>query len=75
MQNGMAQDAALRNLEIMGESVRKLPDAWKQTQPQVEWGKVGDGRNVHAPMGGGQHSLDAVTRAQVVSIIVSASLP
>jgi uncharacterized protein with HEPN domain len=48
MGNGMVQDAVLRNLEIMGESVKKLPDAWKQTQPQVEWVKVGDFRNVLA---------------------------
>jgi len=48
MENGMVQDAVLRNLEIMGESVKKLPDAWKQSQPQVEWVKVGDFRNVLA---------------------------
>jgi uncharacterized protein with HEPN domain len=48
MQNGLVQDAVLRNLEVMGESVKKLPDAWKQRQPQVEWVKVGDFRNVLA---------------------------
>jgi uncharacterized protein with HEPN domain len=44
----MVQDAVLRNLEIMGESVKKLPEVWKQSQPQVEWVKVGDFRNVLA---------------------------
>jgi uncharacterized protein with HEPN domain len=48
MGNVMVQDAVLRNLEIMGESVKKVPDAWKQSQPQVEWVKVGDFRNVLA---------------------------
>lgn len=48
MQNEMAQDAVLRNLEIMGESVKKLPNEWKQMQPQVEWVRVGDFRNVLA---------------------------
>ncbi|MEO0416347.1 MAG: HepT-like ribonuclease domain-containing protein [Verrucomicrobiota bacterium] len=38
----------MRNLEVMGESVKKLPKEWKQTQPQVEWVKVGDFRNVLA---------------------------
>jgi uncharacterized protein with HEPN domain len=48
MSRGMVQDAVLRNLEIMGESVKKLPEDWKQLQPQVEWVKVGDFRNVLA---------------------------
>lgn len=48
METSMVQDAVLRNLEIMGASVKKLPDIWKQAQPQVEWVKVGDFRNVLA---------------------------
>lgn len=48
MNNEMIQDAVLRNLEVMGESVKKLPEDWKQTQPQVEWVKLGDFRNVLA---------------------------
>jgi uncharacterized protein with HEPN domain len=48
MASGLVQDAVLRNLEIMGESVKKLPEEWKQSQPQVEWVKVGDFRNVLA---------------------------
>ena len=48
MRNSLVQDAVLRNLEVMGESVKRLPDAWKQSQPQVEWVKVGDFRNVLA---------------------------
>jgi uncharacterized protein with HEPN domain len=48
MSHGMIQDAVLRNLEIMGASVKKLPEDWKQLQPQIEWVKVGDFRNVLA---------------------------
>jgi uncharacterized protein with HEPN domain len=48
MGSGLIQDAVLRNLEIMGESIKKFPEEWKQTQPQVEWIKVGDFRNVLA---------------------------
>lgn len=48
MSRGIVQDAVLRNLEIMGASVKKLPEGWKQLQPQVEWVKVGDFRNVLA---------------------------
>ena len=48
MENQMAQDAVLRNLEIMGESIKQLPQEWKGTQPQIEWVKIGDFRNVLA---------------------------
>jgi uncharacterized protein with HEPN domain len=48
MRNTLVQDAVLRNLEVMGESIKQLPEAWKATQPQIEWVKIGDFRNVLA---------------------------
>ncbi|ANV88873.1 DUF86 domain-containing protein [Picosynechococcus sp. PCC 7117] len=48
LENQMAQDAILRNLEIMGESIKKLPQEWKDTQPRIEWVKIGNFRNVLA---------------------------
>lgn len=48
MNNQMVQDAVLRNLEIMGESIKKLPQEWKDTQPDIEWVKIGNFRNVLA---------------------------
>ncbi len=42
------QDAVLRNLEVMGESIIQLPNEWKATEPQIEWVKIGDFRNVLA---------------------------
>ncbi len=48
MENTLVQDAVLRNLEVMGESIKKLPNEWKASQSQVEWVKVGDFRNVLA---------------------------
>ncbi len=35
MNNQMVQDAVLRNLEIMGESIKKLPQEWKDTEPEL----------------------------------------
>lgn len=48
MTNQMAQDAVLRNLEIMGESIKQLPQDWKETQAHIEWVKIGNFRNILA---------------------------
>lgn len=44
----IVQDAVLRNLEIMGESIKQLPQEWKDSEPQIEWVRIGDFRNVLA---------------------------
>jgi len=44
----LIQDAVLRNLEVMGESIKQLPEEWKASQPNIEWVKIGDFRNVLA---------------------------
>jgi uncharacterized protein with HEPN domain len=41
----MIQDAVLRNLEVMCESIKKLPPEWKEPQPQREWNKIVGFRN------------------------------
>jgi uncharacterized protein with HEPN domain len=48
MNNILIQDAVLRNLEVMGESIKQLPEEWKASQPNIEWVKIGDFRNVLA---------------------------
>lgn len=48
MADTLIQDAVIRNLEVMGESVKQLPEDWKATQPQIEWVKIGNFRNVLA---------------------------
>ena len=48
MGNTLVQDAVLRNLEVMGESIKQLPEEWKATEPKIEWVKIGDFRNVLA---------------------------
>jgi len=39
-------DAVVRNLEILGEAARNLPDAVKTDAPQIEWRKVVGMRNL-----------------------------
>ncbi|PSF31074.1 DUF86 domain-containing protein [Aphanothece hegewaldii CCALA 016] len=39
------QDAVIRNLEVMSESVRKLPSEWKEAHPEILWEKIVGFRN------------------------------
>ncbi len=34
------QDAVLRNLEVMCESIKNLPTEWKQSEPDILWEKI-----------------------------------
>lgn len=39
------QDAVLRNLEVMSESIKLLPQKWKDSQPQIKWVQIVGFRN------------------------------
>ncbi|MDJ1174816.1 HepT-like ribonuclease domain-containing protein [Roseofilum capinflatum] len=41
----MIQDAVIRNLEVMCESIKKLPEDWKASQPNMPWHQVIGFRN------------------------------
>lgn len=41
-------DAVTRNLEIVGEAVKHLPDEWKAQAPQVEWRAIAGFRDILA---------------------------
>ena len=38
-------DAVVRNLEIIGEAVRRLPDDFKQTHGEIPWPQIAGLRN------------------------------
>jgi uncharacterized protein with HEPN domain len=40
------QDAVLRNLEVIGEAVGRLPDTIDASAPEVEWRKIRALRNI-----------------------------
>jgi uncharacterized protein with HEPN domain len=40
------QDAVVRNLEVIGEAVRHLPEEFRRTHPEVPWRSVSALRNV-----------------------------
>ncbi|MDJ0730307.1 MAG: DUF86 domain-containing protein [Crocosphaera sp.] len=39
------QDAVIRNLEIMSESVTKLPSQWTEAYPDMKWDEIRGLRN------------------------------
>lgn len=39
------QDAVMRNLEVMCESIKKLPDEWKNSEPDIPWHRIVGFRN------------------------------
>ncbi len=44
----MAYDATLRNLEILGEAAKKIPDDIRQRFPEVNWRGVAGLRDILA---------------------------
>lgn len=42
----MAYDAVLRNLGVIGEAVRALPEDVKSSMPDIPWSSIGGLRNV-----------------------------
>ena len=42
----MRIDAVIRNLEIIGEAVKKLPDDFRKGYPDVEWAKIAGLRDI-----------------------------
>ena len=43
--NPMAQDAVVRNIEIMGEATRGVPEAVKKAHSEIPWRDISDMRN------------------------------
>ena len=42
----MVQDAVLRNLEVIGEAVKKISDATRRQAPEVPWKQIAGLRDV-----------------------------
>lgn len=42
----LRRDAVLRNLEVVGEAVKKLPESLRQRSPTVQWKKIAGLRDI-----------------------------
>lgn len=53
MENGMLQDAVIRNLEIIGEAAKGLPEDFRDQHEEIQWRKISALRNIlaHASFG------------------------
>jgi uncharacterized protein with HEPN domain len=49
----LVQDGVIRNLEIIGEAIKKIPDNIKNQHPDIEWKKIAGLRDIltHAYFG------------------------
>lgn len=48
IRNELVYDAALRNLEVLGEAAKKVPDSVRVRHPSVEWRAIAGLRDVLA---------------------------
>jgi uncharacterized protein with HEPN domain len=46
MGSPMAQDAVIRNFEIVGEAVKQIPDSLKMEYPDIPWRRIAGLRDV-----------------------------
>jgi len=51
--NGLVQDGVVRNLEIIGEAVKNIPDEIKDKENNIDWRKIAGLRDIliHAYFG------------------------
>jgi len=57
--DAMIQDAVIRNLEIIGEATKRIPDAYRASHPEIPWRSMAAMRDVLI------HQYEGVDLAQV----------
>lgn len=67
----MAYDATLRNLEILGEAAKNIPQEIRQRYPEVEWRGVAGLRDIlaHAYFALDNETLWKIVRADIPQLL------
>jgi uncharacterized protein with HEPN domain len=68
-QNELVLDAVLRNLELLGEAAKQIPQDVRDNHPEIAWRRIAGLRDVLAPA---YFSLEDDTLWQVISESVPA---
>ncbi len=63
MESTLIQDAVIRNLQVLGESARRLSEETKARRPEVEWRGIIGFRNVMV------HDYLEITLARVWEVV------
>nr|MDO8098775.1 DUF86 domain-containing protein [Candidatus Njordarchaeota archaeon] len=68
--NTQVQDAVLRRLEIIGESVKNIPETFRKKYPEIPWKKIAGLRDVliHAYSGVNLKRVWKVIKADIPSL-------
>ena len=45
-ENALVSDAVIRNLEIIGEAIKKIPSEIRKKHPEIEWKKIAGLRDI-----------------------------
>ncbi len=58
VKNDLVVDAVIRNLEIIGEALKNIPEDFRSKYPDIPWKKIGGFRNIVIHEGRFEYSLD-----------------
>lgn len=59
----LIQDAVVRNLEVMGEAAKRIPDEYRRTHPSIPWKSIAALRDVLI------HQYEGVSLPEVWSVV------
>jgi len=63
LKNEILFDAIVRNLEVIGEAIKSVPDSVRQANPDIEWKKIGGMRDILS------HQYFAVDDAIILDVL------